>query len=178
MFNVQACETLGRAVRCHQCSKSQEAAKVRMAFFKSLQLLRIVMLHHWVHGCSWLCALLRFLWSQQHVNSLIQSHTVWVAGDQRTNGMRIRHLELPINNEKHLVWLESLSLVGWKRRKHGERASTADKLGGSILEAVHWLPSLAEHFQPGTTRHSWRNSEINKYLSYCHIVSYDLPSFS
>ena len=136
------------------------------------------LLHHWVHGCSWLCALLRFLWSQQHVNSLIQSHTVWVAGDQRTNGMRIRHLELPINNEKHLVWLESLSLVGWKRRKHGERASTADKLGGSILEAVHWLPSLAEHFQPGTTRHSWRNSEINKYLSYCHIVSYDLPSFS
>ena len=171
MFNVQ-CSSMRNSGT--GCSKSQEATKVRMAFFKSLQLLRIV-----TPLGSWMFMALCFTPVSMESTTCQQSHTVSVAGDQRTNGMRIRHLELPVNNEKHLVWLQSLSLVGWKRRKLGDRASTADKLGGSILEAVHWLPSLAEHFQPGTTRHSWRNSEIfNKYLSYRHIVSYDHPSFS
>lgn len=65
MFNV-----LGRAVRCHQCSKSQEAAKVRM-FFKSLQLLRIV-----TPLGSWMFMALCFTPVSMESTTCQQSHTV------------------------------------------------------------------------------------------------------
>ena len=68
---------------------------------------------------------------------------------------------------------------------NAESTGSVPRLLISSVEAS-WRPSIGcqawpEHFQPGTTRHSWRSSEIfNKYLSiiYCHIVSYDHPSFS
>ena len=156
-----------RVVRCRQSYfKSQETTKLRLALFKLLQ---------WIVTQSYTAGFLALLGFVLYFGfywvDTESTVSYWEAGDQRTNGMRIWHLELSVNNEKHLV----------RQQLHCVKLESLNSGRPPLL-----ISSVEAFWRPTIGYQAWQNTFNLLQLEECsrsstniyHIVSYDHLSFS